>query len=229
MSALERYSIIREGMKREFLLLQGTGCRWRKCTFCDYHLDTSADPFAVNKAVLDRVSGEYGILDIINSGSALELDEKTVRYIAKIVEEKEIKDLWFEAHWIYRDRLASFASNFPCRVHFRTGVESFDSAIRESWHKGIPEGTTPEMIREYFEGVCLLAGIRGQSEASIMNDVMTAEKFFSYYSVNLFTPNTTATERDEELCRIFIEKLAPAISRSSKAEVLIENTDLGVG
>ena len=37
MTELIRYSEITKGMKREFLLLQGTGCRWRKCTFCDYY------------------------------------------------------------------------------------------------------------------------------------------------------------------------------------------------
>ncbi len=229
MSDLERYSVIRQGMKREFILLQGTGCRWKRCTFCDYHLDTSEDPYAVNKPVLDNVTGEYGVLDVINSGSAPELDKKTIGHIAAIVRERGIHDLWFESHWMYRNMLPRFASAFPCRVHFRAGVESFDPAIREAWHKGIPEDVTPEMIREHFEGACLLAGIKGQTRESIMKDVDTADRLFSYYSVNLFTPNSTATERDEELCRIFIEELAPAIRRKAKAEVLVENTDLGVG
>lgn len=227
--SLERYSLITEGMQREFILLQGTGCRWRHCTFCDYYDDVSSDPFAVNKAVLDEVTGRYKVLDIINSGSAPEFDDRTIGYISRKVEEKGITDLWFEAHWMYRNVLEKFASNFPCRVHFRTGVESFNPKLRSDWNKGIGEDVTPEMIRERFEGVCLLAGIKGQTVEDIMQSVETAEKLFSYYSVNLFTPNTTKTERDEELCRIFIEKLAPTIRKSAKAEVLIENTDLGVG
>ena len=229
MSDLERYSAIRQGMKREFILLQGTGCRWRRCTFCDYHLDTSSDPFAVNRPVLDMVTGEYGMLDVINSGSAPELDEKTLDLIASVVRDKDIRDLWFEAHWMYRGVLDRLASRFPCRVHFRTGVESFDPSIREAWHKGIPDSVTPEMIREHFEGVCLLAGLKGQTKESIMKDVEIAERLFSYYSVNLFTPNTTAVEADEELCRAFRDEMAPVIRRSAKAEVLVENTDLGVG
>lgn len=227
--SLERYSLITEGMRREFILLQGTGCRWRRCTFCDYYDDVSPDPFAVNKAVLDEVTGRYKVLDIINSGSAPEFDSQTVEYISKIVEEKGITDLWFEAHWMYRNVLERFASRFPCRVHFRTGVESFNPKLRNAWNKGIGEDVTPEMIRKHFEGVCLLAGVKGQTEEDIMRSVEIAEKLFTYYSVNLFTPNSTKTERDEELCRIFIEKLAPAIRKSAKAEVLIENTDLGVG
>ena len=229
MSDLERYSVINQGMRREFILLQGTGCRWKRCAFCDYHLDTSSDPYAVNRPVLESVTGEYGVLDVINSGSAPELDGRTIEHIKAIVKERGIHDLWFEAHWMYRNVLPRLASLFPCRVHFRTGVESFDPAIREAWNKGIPEDVTPEMIREHFEGVCLLAGIKGQTRESIMKDAKIADRLFSYYSVNLFTPNTTATERDEALCRIFVEELAPIIRKSPKAEVLVENTDLGVG
>ena len=62
-----------------------------------------------------------------------------------------------------------------------------------------------------------------------MKDVEIAERLFDYYSVNLFCPNSTATERDDELAEIFIREIAPIIRRSPKAEVLIENTDLGVG
>ena len=226
---LERYSKIENGMKREFILLQGTGCKWRKCTFCDYYEDTSADPFSENKKTLDLVTGEFGILDIINSGSCIEFDNQTIQYISKIVTEKRIHDLWFEAHWMYRTKLSDFSKNFPCHVHFRTGVESFDPKIRNMWNKGIESDVTPEMIRSCFEGVCLLAGIKGQTQKDIMESVKIAEELFEYYSVNLFTPNTTKTERDEELCKIFIEELAPEMRKSKKCEVLIENTDLGVG
>ena len=226
---LERYSRIDKGLKREFILLQGTGCIWRKCVFCDYYTDSSADPFAVNSPVLDKVTGEFGVLDIINSGSAQEFDKKTVRKIADTVREKGIHDLWFESHWVWRNELESFASNFPCRVHYRLGIESFNPDLRLQWRKGIGRDVTPEMVRERYDGVCLLARIKGQTEKDIMESVEIAERLFDYYSVNLFCPNSTSTEKDEELSRLFIEKLAPEIRKSRKAEVLIENTDLGVG
>ena len=107
-------------MPREFVLLQGTGCRWRKCTFCDYHTDTSDNPFKVNREVLANVTGEYGVLDVINSGSCVELDEQTIELIAELVKEKHIHTLWFEAHYIFRSRLAEFARSFaPAEVKFR--------------------------------------------------------------------------------------------------------------
>ena len=229
MTDLVRYSTIDKGLRREFLLLQGTGCRWRKCTFCDYYLDVSSDPYSINREVLEKVTGKYGTLDIINSGSAPEFDEKTLSMIAEIAEKKNIDDLWFEAHWIYRNQLKRFAEQFPCRVHYRLGIESFNPELRLSWNKGIGRDATPELISNYYDGVCLLAGIKGQTEKDIMDSVEIAEKYFSYYSVNLFCPNTTSTERDDVLAETFIKKLAPEIAKSPKAEILIENTDLGVG
>lgn len=38
-----RNSIITEKNPREILMLRGSGCKWRRCTFCDYHLDFSKD------------------------------------------------------------------------------------------------------------------------------------------------------------------------------------------
>ena len=87
---MERYALISTKMPREFVLLQGTGCRWARCTFCDYHKDVSEEPYAVNAPVLDRVSGRFGVLDIINSGSAPELDEQTVSHIKRVVSEKNL-------------------------------------------------------------------------------------------------------------------------------------------
>ncbi len=228
--SLVRYSKITEGFKREFLLLQGRGCAWRRCSFCDYHEDVSADPFSVNKEVLSHVTGEFGVLDIINSGSAMELDEATLDLTASIVREEQVHDLWFEAHWMYHMRLAAFAGRFPsCRVHFRCGVESFNGALRESWNKGMSASVTPEEVRRYFDGVCLLVGLEGQTREDVISSVETAERLFDYYSVNLFCPNSKPVVRDEALCRWFIEEYAPVIRKSPKAEVLIDNTDLGVG
>ena len=122
---MERYSIITEKFPREFVLLQGTGCRWGNCTFCDYHSDRSSNPFELNKLVLDKVSGCYGVLDVINSGSCTELDSQTIAYIQQRIKECSIHTLWFEAHWMYRKQLDNFAALFPgVTVKFRCGVET---------------------------------------------------------------------------------------------------------
>ena len=154
-------------MPREFLLLQGTGCRWRKCTFCDYHTDTGPHPYEVNRPVLEQVTGHYGVLDIINSGSAPELDENTLQHITRLVRNKQIRTLWLEAHYLYRHQLKSFAERFaPATVKFRCGVESFSPALRSRWHKGIPEAVTAADIARHFNGVCLLVCTEGTAASA---------------------------------------------------------------
>ncbi len=227
---MQRYSLITTKFPREFLLLQGGGCRWRGCTFCDYYGDVSADPYEVNRAVLERVTGRYGVLDIINSGSAMELDERTLQLIAQVVRERHIHTIWFEAHYLYRHHLARFAERFaPAQVKFRCGIESFDGRVRRAWNKGVGEDVEPEDVARYFRGVCLLVGVEGQKREQILRDVALARELFDYYSVNLFCPNSTSVRRDEELARWFESELAPALASDPKAEVLVENTDLGVG
>lgn len=227
---MDRYSLIETKMPREFLLLQGQGCRWGKCTFCDYHSDASPTPFATNKAVLDRVTGKYKRLDIINSGSAMELDEATIEYIKKIVIDKDIKELWFEAHYMYRNKLANFAKQFaPAVVKFRCGIESFDAKSRKSWNKGVPDNVTVADVAKYFKGVCLLCCVQGDNKERILNDIATAIQHFEYFSVNLFCDNSTQVKRDVELAEWFIKEVYPQIKDNNRIEVLIDNTDLGVG
>ena len=227
---MDRYSLIETKLQREFLLLQGRGCRWRRCTFCNYHQDCSDTPFLINKECLKRVTGRYGVLDIINSGSAMEIDEETLDLIAQIVREKKIHTLWFEAHYMYRHRLEEFASRFaPAKVKFRCGIESFDPQLREEWNKGVPASVTPADVARYFSGVCLLCCTVGDSRERILNDIATADKYFEYFSVNLFCNNGTAVQRDEALARWFTDEVYPKIKDNPKIEILINNTDLGVG
>ena len=227
---MERYALIHTKMPREFVLLQGTGCRWRKCTFCDYHQDVSENPFTLNESVLRQVTGHYGVLDVINSGSALELDDDTIALINQVVKEKQIHTLWFEAHYMYRKKLAEFASRFaPAKVKFRCGVETFDPTLRDEWKKGIPASVTPEDVAKYFQGVCLLCCTQGESKERIFNDIRIAREHFEYFSVNVFCNNSTPVKQDSELAGWFAREVYPQIKDVDGIEVLMENTDLGVG
>ena len=227
---MERYSLIRSVLPREFVLLQGTGCRWKRCTFCDYHGDVSDDPFAVNREVLAQVQGVYGVLDIINSGSAMELDSQTIEEIQRIVELRHIHTIWFEAHYMYRHQLAQFAEQFPgVTVKFRCGIESFDGRLRELWNKGVRAHVCVEDVAKYFQGVCLLCCTEGDTQERILQDIAWAEQHFEYASVNLFCQNTTTLLRDEALTHWFISEVYPTLKQSKNIEILINNTDLGVG
>jgi len=227
---VDRYAAIHTKLRREFVLLQGTGCRWRKCTFCDYHEDVSEHPFEINRQVLQQVTGVYGVLDVINSGSAYELDEETLDLIKQVVEEKHIHTLWFEMHYMYRHRLKEFASRFPeVEVKFRCGVETFDSSLRALWKKGIPADVTPEDVSECFQGVCLLCCTEGDSKERILSDIAIAKQYFEYFSVNLFCNNHTDLKRDEALAEWFVKEVYPLIKDDERIEILLDNTDLGVG
>ena len=227
---MNRYSLIHTKMPREFILLQGTGCRWRKCTFCDYYTDCCEQPYELNKEVLQQVTGEHGVLDIINSGSAMELDIETIEHIKRVVKDKNIHTLWFEAHYMYRHKLEAFAAQFaPAAVKFRCGIESFDAELRSSWNKGVPASVTPEDVARYFKGVCLLCCTVGDNRQRILNDIATAKRHFEYFSVNVFCDNGTQVRRDEELVRWFKEEVYPQIKDEDGIEVLFENTDLNVG
>ncbi len=227
---MERYSLIHEKLPREFVLLQGTGCRWRGCTFCDYHTDTSAHPFEINKEVLQQVTGHYGVLDVINSGSAIELDEESIALLQEIVKTRGIHTLWFEMHYMYRHRLADFAARFaPAVVKFRCGIESFDPTLRQRWNKGVPAHVTAADVAQYFQGVCLLCCTEGDSRERILCDIDTANKFFEYFSINVFCENTTKEKADKDLAKWFAKEVAPTLAQNKKAEVLLNNTDLGVG
>ena len=227
---MDRYALIRTKMPREFVLLQGTGCRWRKCTFCDYHEDVSECPFEVNKPVLRRVTGQYGVLDVINSGSAIELDADTIALIKEVVREKKIHTLWFEAHYMYRKKLASFAEQFaPVKVKFRCGVETFDPELRNAWKKGIPSSVSAQDIARYFQGICLLCCTQGETKEHILKDIELARQHFEYFSVNVFCNNHTEVKQDKELATWFAQEVYPTIKEDTRIEILMENTDLGVG
>ncbi len=227
---MNRYALIHEKFPREFILLQGTGCRWGKCTFCDYHEDVSSNPFVVNKKVLSQVIGRYGVLDVINSGSAIELDDETINLIKSVADAKKIHTLWFEMHYMYRHHLVAFAEKFaPIKVKFRCGIETFDADLRNKWNKGVSSDVTPEEVAQYFQGVCLLCGTKGESEGRILRDIELAKIHFEYISVNLFNVNSTLVEQDIQLRKWFIEKIYPQVKDDPQIEVLIKNTDLGVG
>lgn len=227
---MNRYAKITGKIPREFVLLQGTGCKWARCRFCDYFHDVSSEPYQVNREVLRHVSGCFGVLDVINSGSAAELDEATLSLIRDVIIKKNIHTVWFEMHYMYRKQLQTFAQRFaPAKVKFRCGAETFDPVLRDQWNKGIKKDVTVHDIARYFDGVCLLCCTQGDSKERILNDIALAREHFEYFSVNVFNPNSTDIQDDPELVQWFIQEVYPTIKDDPHIEVLITNTDLGVG
>lgn len=232
---LIRYSKVTEKEKREIVLLKATRCKWHKCSFCDYHLDSSENiekNFSINKMQLDKVTGEFKILDIANSGSFFELDPMTVNYIKEICTKVGIKTLICESHWMYKDKVKKLKDDFKnigVKLKVRIGVETFDYLFRESYlTKGIPE-SDPYAISNYFDRVCLLFGLPGQTTESMLMDIEIALKYFEQVHVNIMNSNTTRIMPSPSVIKQFKEKVYPLFADNKRVEILFSNTDFGIG
>ena len=228
---MDRYNIITGKNKREIVLLKAFPCVWGKCTFCDYIEDNSTDSSEINdinKAVLEEVKGTYGTLEVINSGSCFELPKETLENIRKVVREKNIKKMFLESHWCYRNRLQEMRDFFGIEIIFKIGVESFDNNFRNLVLNKNARFKDYKEVRNYFSSVCLMVGIKGQSKEMIKEDIDIVLNHFDYGTINIFTENTTDIKRDEELINWF-EREYNFLKDVSKIEMLFENTDFGVG
>ena len=232
---MQRYSIIHEKNPREILLLKGLGCRWRRCTFCDYHLDASPDEqdnLTVNRTAMQRVTGLYHRLEVINSGSVPELGQTTLNELRALCLQKEIRTLHLECHWLYRDeipRLRAFFAAVGTSLKIKTGVETFDYAFREGvLKKGITE-KDPHRIAEQFDECCLLFGLSGQTVEGMIGDIEQGLACFERVCVNLFVENTTRVKPNDAVRAAFIRSVLPRYRNHSRVDVLLHNTDFGVG
>ncbi len=230
---MERYSEITQKQKREIVLLRGYGCVYRKCTFCDYHLDSLKDGaknFELNKSVLDKVTGKYGDLEVINSGSVFELDGDTLAYIKKVCREKGIKTIHFEAHYLYNDKIPALRKEFKeFGLKMKLGLETFDYDLREGvYKKGIDE-RDPEVISKNFDEANFLFGLKGQSLQSMRRDIELGLEYFERICVNIMCRNTTAVLPDKEVISEFERHIYPVYRDNPRVDVLINNTDFGVG
>lgn len=232
---MQRYSTIVEGNPREIVLLRGRGCRYRRCAFCDYHLDFSRDEAAnldINREALAQVTGRFGILEAINSGSFDELDPSTVDLLLDTCLSKNIHTLHVECHWLSRDAIPAFKARFAeagVRVKIKQGVETFDADFRENvLVKGIDE-TDPAKIAENFDECCLLFGIEGQTLESMRRDIETGLAHFERVCINVMVPNTTRIVPCDKVIATFARELAPLYRDNPRVDILMENTDFGVG
>ena len=226
-----RYSKIVKKNPREIVLLKGKPCIYGKCTFCNYIEDNSTDEELNNKInleVLERITGEFEALEVINSGSVFELPEITLEKIREIVHSKKIKVIWFEAYYIYKNRLQEIRDYFDrVEVRFKVGIESFDENFRNNvlnkdlYYKDISE------LTNYFENVCLMVGIFGQTEDMIREDISIGLKNFKRLTINVFINNGTSIKRDDNLVKWFENEFS-YLEKYENIEILNDNKDFGV-
>lgn len=225
---MNRYSVLDN---REILLLKGRPCFWGRCSFCDYIEDNDQredyiDSF--NEPIINKVTGEKGALEVINSGSCFELTDNTLNHIKRIITEKNIKTLYLESHWAYKNRLNDMREFFGITIVFKIGIETFDYDFRNNILNKNAKFTDPLEVKELFDSICLMVGIEGQSKEMISKDIDILEKHFKYGTINIYTENTTPLKRDIELIRWFRNKYS-YLEKNPHIDVLYENTDFGVG
>lgn len=226
-----RYSRITKKNPREICLLRSFPCAWGKCAFCDYIEDNGRDEAAMvelNRQVLKQITGESGVLEIINSGSCFELPEQTMEDITEVITDKEIRRLFFESHWMYRKLVAGMRARMQVPLVFKVGVETFDYEFRQQVLNKNADFKEPQEVAEYFDSPCLMVGIKGQTKAMIAHDMDCLKKYFRLGTVNVYNNNTTGIRRDEELVRWFMAEYQWLLSDPA-VEVLYEITDFGVG
>ena len=228
---MERYNRITNKNCREIVLLKAFPCAWGKCSFCDYTDDNSKDEramIALNSEILSRVTGEFGVLEVINSGSCFELPTQTLEQIRTIIREKQIRLLYFESHWMYRKKLQEMKDYMGIPILFKIGVESFDYNFREKILNKHADFHTPQEVAEYFDSPCIMVGIKGQTKEMIAQDIQYMKQYFKRGTANVYTNNTTNIRRDDELVQWFMRTYA-YLEKDPMIEVLYENTDFGVG
>ena len=228
---MERYSVITEKNPREIVLLRAFPCAWGKCAFCDYIEDNGRNREEMkeqNRQVLSQVTGGLGVLEAINSGSCFELPRETLEDIKTIAGEKNIRRLIFESHWIYRHRLEELREFFRIPVTYKIGVETFDYDFRERVLNKHADFKSPQEVASFFDSICLMVGIKGQTKEMIRNDIAILKQYFSHGTVNVFNNNSTPIRRDEELVRWFMEEYRWLLD-DPDVEVLYNITGFGVG
>lgn len=232
---MQRYDTINNKNSREIVLLRGSGCKWRRCRFCDYHLDFSRDEkanFEISREALSHVTGRYGVLEVINSGSFCDLDDDTVSEIIRTCGAMKIAQVHIECHWRDRHTLPAIRERFAAagiRIKVKIGVETFDADFRDDVLMKGMEHVSPAEIAEYADEVCLLFGLTGQTEISMKNDVETGLALFERVCINLMTENSTSVKPDGEVLETFMRRLFPIYEGDPRVDILLENTDFGVG
>lgn len=232
---MERYSKIIDKDKREIVLLIGNGCKWSKCKFCNYHLDRNnieEEQYQINFRALERVTGEFSVLEAINSGSIFELNEKSFRRLLEVCKERKIKRLIVESHYMYKSHIMDLkerCSKLGITLQVKGGVETFDSEFREKiLNKGFGYPSLSD-LQEVFDIVNLLVGVKGQTLEQVEDDIKVGMENFDRVCVNLYKEMEDIMPADEELKRRFMQSIYPTYKDFENIDILVENTDFGVG
>ena len=130
---------------------------------------------------------------------------------------------------VIRDRLSEITEYFKgIDVIFKCGIETFDDDFRNKYLKKGVHFKDYKEVADYFQSICLLIGIKGQTRKMIQRDIDIVENNFPYACINIYVENSTPIKRDEELITWFKENYS-YLDEKANIEILWNNTDFGVG
>ena len=133
---------------------------------------------------------------------------------------------------MHKDVVKDFKKMFEkigVKTIIKLGLETFDYDFRESvLVKGIDE-KEPEKIAKYFDEINLLQGIKGQTKVSMINDIDIGLEYFSRVCVNIMVENGMPVKPDRNVIEEFMKDVYPKYKDNERVDILIENTDFGVG
>jgi len=229
---LVRYGRYPHKRAREVVLLRGLPCVWSRCSFCDYIADNTTDAELIRRTAeeeLAKVTGEFGRLMVINSGSVQELPIGVRERIRDLIRARRIREFYTESYWAYRKDYEATRRFFEVETHLFLGVETFDDGVRNGLLNKAMHWSGPEEVASYTDSINLMVGVRGQSRDMVRRDVDIMLTQFRYGIVSLFSENTkSAGIMDTRIKDWFLEEF-DWLKREERVDVLAENTAFGVG
>jgi hypothetical protein len=230
--ALIRYARHTGHNPREVVLLKGRPCIWSRCAFCDYIGDNTSDEQWIERVAeecLSKVTGEFGRLQVVNSGSIQELPRSVWERIRGLMAEKRISQFFTESYWAYRKDYAKTRDFFRVDTHLFLGVETFDDRLRNGVLNKSMHWSGPDEVAALTDSICLMVGFKGQTPATIRRDVEILRTKFSYGIVNLFTENSLSEGLMDTGIKAWFQDEFAWLANEPNIDVLWKNTDLGVG
>lgn len=229
---LVRYALYTGNLPREVVLLKGLPCVWSRCTFCDYIDDNTTDEGAIQRVadtVLAKVTGEFGRLQVINSGSIQELPLAVREQIRDLLAARGIREFWTESYWSYRKDYAATRAFFGVPTYLFLGVETFDDDLRNRVLNKAMHWQSPDEVAAATDAICLMIGFRGQTPDLIRRDIDLLLTNFKYGFINMFSENRLSAGLMDEGIKDWFRTEYGWLEKEPNLTVLWENTGLGVG
>jgi hypothetical protein len=84
-------------------------------------------------------------------------------------------------------------------------------------------------MSRYFDECCLLVGLCDQTEHGMRRDIETALAHFERVCVNVMCGCSAAIAPDERAATAFREQVMPHYLGDPRVDILLQNSDFGVG